>query len=100
MTPSKFQRSCCHEDANHHPVLRFYNSIHDGELDHTLEQMFSDRETGCQRNEKRFEKTIKTLSRLEAEIEAKKATRAEGWTVRCVLDVDDHHHNAAQEAFA
>lgn len=36
---------------------------------------------------KRFEKTIKTLSRLEAEIEAKKAARAEGWTVWCVLDV-------------
>ena len=38
---------------------------------------------------KRFEKTIKTLSRLEAEIEAKKAARAEGWTVWCVLDVRD-----------
>ncbi len=36
---------------------------------------------------KRFEKTIKTLSRLEAEIEAKKAARAEGWTVWCVLEV-------------
>lgn len=47
---------------------------------------------------KRFEKTVKTLSRLEAEIEAKKAARAEGWTVWCVLDVAGH--NAAQEAFA
>lgn len=36
---------------------------------------------------KRFEKTVKTLSRLEAEIEAKKAARAEGWTVWCVLEV-------------
>lgn len=44
---------------------------------------------------KRFEKTIKTLSRLEAEIEVKKAARAEGWTVWCVLDVADHHHSAA-----
>ena len=49
---------------------------------------------------KRFEKTVKTLSRLEAEIEAKKAARAEGWTVWCVLEVADHHHNAAQGAFA
>lgn len=48
---------------------------------------------------KRFEKTIKTFSRLEAEIEAKKAARAEGWTVWCVLEVGDHHHNA-QGAFA
>ena len=39
---------------------------------------------------KRFEKTIKTLSRLEAEIEAKKAARAEGWTVWCVLEVAGH----------
>lgn len=38
---------------------------------------------------KRFEKTIKTLSRLEAEIEAKKAARAEGWTVWCVLEVGE-----------
>ena len=49
---------------------------------------------------KRFEKVIKTFSRLEAEIEAKKAARAEGWTVWCVLEVGDHHHNAAQEALA
>lgn len=49
---------------------------------------------------KRFEKKVKTLSRLEAEIEAKKAARAEGWTVWCVLEVDDHHHNAAQGVFA
>lgn len=33
------------------PFSGFYNSFHDGELDHTLEQMFSDRDTGCQRNE-------------------------------------------------
>ncbi|OCX57180.1 hypothetical protein [Stutzerimonas stutzeri] len=39
---------------------------------------------------KRFEKTVKTLSRLEAEIEAKKAARAEGWTVWCVLEVAGH----------
>lgn len=40
---------------------------------------------------KRFEKKVKTLSRLEAEIEAKKAARAEGWTVWCVLDVTGHN---------
>ncbi|MBU0564927.1 MAG: hypothetical protein KJ890_15665 [Gammaproteobacteria bacterium] len=49
---------------------------------------------------KRFEKTVKTLSRLEAEIEAKKAARAEGWTVWCVLDIADHHHSAAEGVFA
>lgn len=38
---------------------------------------------------KRFEKVIKTFSRLEAEIEAKKAARAEGWTVWCVLEVGE-----------
>jgi hypothetical protein len=32
------------------PFSGFYNSYHDAELDSTLEQMFSDRETGCQRN--------------------------------------------------
>ncbi|MBC7198105.1 MAG: hypothetical protein H5U32_02535 [Pseudomonas balearica] len=32
---------------------------------------------------KRFEKKVQTLSRLEA----KKAARAEGWTVWCVLEV-------------
>lgn len=36
---------------------------------------------------RRFEKVVKTLSRLAAEIEAKKAARAEGWTVWCVLEV-------------
>ncbi|MFX1710694.1 hypothetical protein [Stutzerimonas stutzeri] len=40
---------------------------------------------------KRFEKKVRTLSRLEAEIEAKKAARAEGWTVWCVLDVTGHN---------
>ena len=39
---------------------------------------------------KRFEKKVRTLSRLEAEIEAKKAARAEGWTVWCVLEVAGH----------
>ena len=34
------------------PFQGFYNSIHDAELDDTLERMFSDRDTGCQRNEK------------------------------------------------
>lgn len=38
---------------------------------------------------KRFEKSVRTLSRLEAEIEAKKAARAEGWTVWCVLEVGE-----------
>jgi len=38
---------------------------------------------------KRFEKKVQTLSRLEAEIEAKKAARAEGWTVWCVLEVSE-----------
>jgi len=33
------------------PFSGFYYSIHEGELDRTLEQMFSDRESGCRRNE-------------------------------------------------
>jgi len=34
---------------------------------------------------KRFEKKVQTLSRLEA----KKAARAEGWTMWCVLEVGE-----------
>ena len=41
---------------------------------------------------KRFEKKVKTLSRLEAEIEAKKAARTEGWTVWCVLDFAEDYN--------
>ena len=33
------------------PFSGFYNSLHEGGLDQTLEQMFSDRDTGCHRNE-------------------------------------------------
>lgn len=33
------------------PFSGFYNSLHDAKLDRALEQMFSDRETGCERNE-------------------------------------------------
>ena len=32
------------------PFQGFYNSIHDSECDHALEQMFSDRRTGCHPN--------------------------------------------------
>lgn len=53
---------------------------------------------------KRFEKVVRTLSRLEAEIEAKKAARAEGWTVWCVLEVSEaegpHSLRIASRAFA
>jgi len=33
------------------PFSGFYNSLHDSEIDSTIEQMFSDRDTGCERNE-------------------------------------------------
>ena len=33
------------------PFSGFYSSIHDGEIDSTIERMFSDRETGCDRNQ-------------------------------------------------
>lgn len=33
------------------PFSGFYESLHDGELDDTLRQMFSDRDTGCHVNE-------------------------------------------------
>lgn len=36
------------------PFSGFYNSVHDSALDDTLEQMFSDRDTGCHINEGLF----------------------------------------------
>lgn len=33
------------------PFAGFYNTLHDAQLDQALEQMFTDRETGCERNE-------------------------------------------------
>lgn len=34
------------------PFAGFYNTLHDGQFDDTLEMMFSDHDSGCDRNEK------------------------------------------------
>ena len=43
------------------PFSGFYNSLHDAQLDQALEQMFSDRATGCQVNSRLFNEAFSAV---------------------------------------